>query len=273
VVKSLNQSCQLDTRRKRRGAELPSQQGSNKEPVSNNRMEGGALEPPINDKELFDDVDPVSSRVPIGCGATNESVDNKKPEERAVVNSIDNEEPPISALEDRLVVDSVDDEELVHNNEPVPSPVPVGQGSEVRADDEFVNNEELVYYAAGNSANDEDPPISHAFKEGLFVDSVNDEESVRNNEPVASLAPIGRASKERVDDDSVNDEELVDYELPVAPQDNEGSVASVERAVVNFVVNKELIDNEQASPGMFLWTCPSPFYLSLTNIAFSVFCR
>ncbi len=76
-----------------------------------------------------------------------------------------------------------------------------------------------------------------------------------------------------MDDDSVNNEELVDYELPVAPQDNEGSVASVERAVVNSIVNKELIDNEQASPGVFLWTCPSPCYLLLTNIAFSFFCR
>jgi hypothetical protein len=61
VVESLDQSCQPDTRRKRRGAELPSRQGSNKEPVSNNRIEGKALEPPINDKELFNDIDPVSS--------------------------------------------------------------------------------------------------------------------------------------------------------------------------------------------------------------------
>ncbi len=109
MVKYLNQSRQQDTRRKRRGAELPSQQGSSKEPVSNNRMEGEASKPPINDKELFDNVDPVSSQVPVGRGATKESVDNKKPEERVVVNSVDNEEPPVNrALEDRLVVDSVD---------------------------------------------------------------------------------------------------------------------------------------------------------------------
>ncbi len=143
----------------------------------------------------------------------------------------------------------------------------------MRADDDFVNDEELVDYAAGNSANDEDPPISRAFKKGSFVDSVDDEEPVRNDEPVASLAPVGRASEERADDDSVNDEELVDYEHPVAPQDNEGSVASVERAVVNSVVNEELVDNEQASPGVFSWTCPSPCYLSLTNVAFSFFRR
>jgi hypothetical protein len=99
----------------------------------------------------------------------------------------------------------------------------------VRADDDFVNDEELVDYAAGNSANDEDPPISRAFKEGLFVDSIDDEEPVLDDEPVASLAPVSRASEERADDDSVNNEELIDYELPVAPQDNEGSVASVER--------------------------------------------
>ncbi len=30
-----------------------------------------------------------------------------------------------------------------------------------------------------------------------------------------------------------------------------GSVASVERAVANSTVNKELVDNEQASPGVF----------------------
>ncbi len=70
-----------------------------------------------------------------------ESVDNNKPEERAVVNSVDNEELPINhSLEDRLVVDSVDNEELVRNNEPVPSPVPVSRGSKVRADNDFVNN-------------------------------------------------------------------------------------------------------------------------------------
>jgi hypothetical protein len=127
VVESLDQSRRLDTRRKRRGVELPSRQGSNKEPVSNNRMEGEALEPPINDKELFDDVDPVSSQVPIGRGATKESVDDKKQEEGVVINSVDSEEPPINcALEDRSVVDSVDDEELVHEDEPVPSPVPIG---------------------------------------------------------------------------------------------------------------------------------------------------
>ncbi len=272
MVESLDQLRKLDTRRKRRGAESPSRLGSNKEPVSKNRVEGEASEPPIDDEELFDDVDPVSSRVPVGCGATKESVDDKKPEERAVVNSIDNEEPPINhALEDRSVVDSVDNEELIRDDGPVTSAVPVGQGSKVRADDDFVNNEELVDYAAGNSVNDEDPPISHAFK--AFVDSVNDEEPVRDNEPVASLAPVGQASKERVDNDSVNDEELVDYELPVAPQDNNGSVASVERAIVNSVVNEELIDNEQASPGVFLWTFPSPCYLLLTNVAFLFFCR
>jgi hypothetical protein len=83
----------------------------------------------------------------IGRGATKESVDNKKPEERVVVNSVDNEEPPINcALEDRSVVDSVDNEELVRNDEPVSSPVPVGRGSKVRADDDFVNDEELVDY-------------------------------------------------------------------------------------------------------------------------------
>jgi hypothetical protein len=125
----------------------------------------------------------------------------------------------------------------------------------------------------GNSANDEDLPISRAFKDGLFVDSVDNEEPVRDDEPVASLAPIGQASKERAHNDSVNDEELVDYELPVAPQDNKGSVAFVERAVVNSVVNKELVDNEQASPGVFLWTCPSPCYLSLNNVAFLFFHR
>jgi hypothetical protein len=158
--------------------------------------------------------------------------------------AVDDEEPPINcASEDRSVVDFADDEELVCDDEPVPSPVPVGRGSEVRADDDFVNDEELVDYAAGNSVNDEDPPISRAFKEGSFVDSVDDEEPVRDDEPVASLAPVGRASEERADDDSVNDEELVDYELPVAPQDNEGSVASVERAVVNSVVKEELVDN------------------------------
>jgi hypothetical protein len=212
--------------------------------------------------------------LPIGRGATKESVNNEKPEERAVVNSIDDEEPPINhALEDRTVVDSVDNEELVRDDEPVPSPVPSGQGSEVRADNGFFNNLELVDYAAGNSANNEDLPISHAFKEGLFVDSINNEDPVRNDEPVASLEPVGQASKERVDDDSVNDEELVDYELPVAPQGNEGSVASVERAVVNSIVNKELVDNEQASPGVFLWTCPSPRDLSLTNVAFLFFRR
>ncbi len=90
MVKSLDQSRQLDTGRKRRGAESPLQRGSNKEPVSNNRMEGEASEPPIDDKELFDNVDPVSSRVPIGRGATEESVDSKKLEERAAVNSVDN---------------------------------------------------------------------------------------------------------------------------------------------------------------------------------------
>jgi hypothetical protein len=128
----------------------------------------------------------------VGRGAIKESVNNKKPEERAVINSVDDEEPPINrALEDRLVVDSVDDEELIHNDEPVPSSVPVGRGSEVRVDNDFVNNEELVDYVAGNSANNEDPPISLAFKEGLFVDSVDDEEPVRDNEPVASLAPVG----------------------------------------------------------------------------------
>ncbi len=155
-------------------------------------------------------------------------------------------------MKDRSVVDSVDNEELVHDNEPVPSPVPpIGRGSEVRTDDDFVNDEELVDYAAGNSANNEDPPISRVFKEGSFVDSVNDEEPVRDNEPVASLAPIGRASEERADDDSVKDEELVDYKLPVAPQDNKGSVASKERAVVNSIVNEELVNNEQASLGIF----------------------
>jgi hypothetical protein len=237
-------------------------------------MEGEASEPPIDDEELFNNVDPVSSQVPVGFGATKESVNDKKPEKRAVVNSVDDEEPPINrALEDRSVVDSVYDEELVHNDEPVPSPVPIGQGSKVRVDNDFVNNEELVNYAAGNSTNNEDPPISHAFKEGSFIDSVDDEEPVCDNEPVASLAPIGRAFEERADDDSVNNEELVDYKLPVAPQDNEGSVASVERAVVNSVVNKELVDNEQASPGIFSWTCPSPLYLSLTNVAFLFFCR
>jgi hypothetical protein len=201
-----------------------------------------------------------------------ESIDNKKPEERAVVNSVDDDEMPINhALEDWSVVDSVDNEELVHDDEPVPSPVPVGRGSEVWADDDFVNTEELVDYAAGNSANNEDPPISRAFKEGLFVDSIDDEEPVCNNESVASLAPIGQASEERADNDSVNNEELVDYKLPVAPQDNKGSVASVERAVVNSIVNKELVDNEQASPGVFLWTCPSPHYLLLTNVAFLLF--
>jgi hypothetical protein len=124
---------------------------------------------------------------------------------------------------------------------------------------------------AGNSANNEDPPISCAFKEGLFVDSANDEEPVRDDEPVASLAPVGQASKERADDDSVNDEELVDYELPDAPQDNEGSVASVERVVINSVVNKELVDIQQAGLGVFSWTCPSPHYLSLTNVVFFIF--
>jgi hypothetical protein len=90
-------------------------------------MEGGASESPIDDEELFNDIDPVSSRVLVGRGATKESVNNKKPEERAVVNSIDNEKPPINhALEDWLIVDSVDNEELIHNDEPVPSPVPVG---------------------------------------------------------------------------------------------------------------------------------------------------
>ncbi len=201
--------------------------------------------------------------MPIGRGATKESIDNEL-EERAVVNSVDNEEPPINrALEDRSVVDSVDNEKLVRDNEPVPSPVPIGQGSEVRADDDFVNSEDPIDYAAGNSANDEDPPISHAFKEGLFVNSIDDEEPVRDNEPVA----FRPSYEERADDDSFNDEELVDYELPVAPQDNEGSVASVERAVVNFVVNKELVNNELVSPGVFSWTCPSPCYLSLTNVA------
>jgi hypothetical protein len=132
-------------RRKRRGAELPSRRGSNKEPVSNNRMEGEASELPINDKKLFDNVDPVSLQVLIGRGATKESVDNKMPEERVVVNSVDNEEPPINcALEDSLVVDSVDDEELVRDNEPVPSPVPVGRSSKVRADNDFVNDESLL---------------------------------------------------------------------------------------------------------------------------------
>jgi hypothetical protein len=107
-------------------------------------MEGEASESPIDDKELFDDVDPVSSRVLVGRGATKESVNNKMPEKRVVVNSVDDEEPPINrALEDRSVVDSVDDE-LVRNNEPVPSPVPIGQVSEVRRDDDFVNDEELV---------------------------------------------------------------------------------------------------------------------------------
>ena len=192
VVKPLNQSRQPDTRRKRRGAELPLQRGSNKEPVSNNRMEGEASELPIDDKELFDNVNPVSLQVLIGRGATKESVDNKMPEERVVVNSVDNEEPPINcALEDSLVVDSVDDEELVRDNEPVPSPVPVGQSSKVRVDDDFDNDEELVDYAAGNSTNNEDLPISHAFKEGSFVDSVDNEEPVRDDEPVASLAPVG----------------------------------------------------------------------------------
>ncbi len=76
-----------------------------------------------------------------------------------------------------------------------------------------------------------------------------------------------------MDDDSVNNEELVDYKLPIAPQDNKGSVASKERVVINSIVNKELIDNEQASLGFFLWTCPSPRYLSLTKIVFSFFCR
>ncbi len=52
----------------------------------------------------------------------------------------------------------------------------------------------------------------------------------------------------------------MDYELPVAPQDNEGSVAFVERAVVNSVVNEELVDNEQASPDVFSWD------LSLTSL-------
>jgi hypothetical protein len=138
-------------------------------------MEGGASEPPIDDKELFDDVDPVSLRVPVGHGATKESVNNKKPEERAVINSRDNEELPINrASKDRLVVDFVDNEELICNDEPVLSPVPVNQGSKVRADDDFVNDEELVDYAAGNSANNEDPPISSAFKKGLFVDSIDD---------------------------------------------------------------------------------------------------
>ena len=104
-------------------------------------MEGEASESPIDDKELFDDVDPVSSRVLVGRGATKESVNNKMPEKRVVVNSVDDEEPPINrALEDRLVVDSVDNEELVGDNEPVPLPVPVSQGSEVRADNDFVNN-------------------------------------------------------------------------------------------------------------------------------------
>jgi hypothetical protein len=71
-------------------------------------MEGEASEPPIDDEELFDDVDPVSSRVPVGRGATEESVNNEKPEERAVVNSVDDEGPPINrASEDRSVVDSV----------------------------------------------------------------------------------------------------------------------------------------------------------------------
>jgi hypothetical protein len=143
----------------------------------------------------------------------------------------------------------------------------------VRADDDFVNYEELVDYADGNSANNEDPPISCAFKERPFIDSINDEEPVRDNEPVASLVPISQASKERGDNDSVNNEELIDYELPVALQDNKGSVASVEKAVVNSIVNEELVDHEQASPGFFLWTCPSPCYLSLTNIGFLFFCR
>ncbi len=59
--------------------------------------------------------------MPVGRGATEESVNDKKPEERAVVNSVDDEEPPINhALEDRLVVDSVDDDELVSDDEPVP---------------------------------------------------------------------------------------------------------------------------------------------------------
>ncbi len=115
----------------------------------------------------------------VGRGATKESVDDEKPE-------------PISrASEDRLVVDSVDNEELVRDDEPVPSPVPVIPGFEVRADDDFVNNEGLVDYAAGNFTNNEDLPISCAFKEGLFVESVNDEELIHNNEPVASLAPVG----------------------------------------------------------------------------------
>jgi hypothetical protein len=122
-----------------------------------------------------------------------------------------------------------------------------------------------------NSANDEDPPISHAFKEGSFVYSIDDEEPVHDDEPVASLAPVGRASKERADDDSVNDEELVDYELPVAPQDNEGSVASMERAVINSIVNEELVDNEQASLGIVSWSSTSPHYLLLTNVAFLFF--
>jgi hypothetical protein len=133
-------------------------------------MEGEASEPPIDDEELFNDVDPLSSQVPVGCGATKESVNNKKPEERAVVNSVDNEESPINcASEDRSVVDSVDNEELVRDDEPVPLPVPVGQGSKVRADDDFVNDEELVDYPAGNSANNEDSPISRAFKEGSLL--------------------------------------------------------------------------------------------------------
>jgi hypothetical protein len=212
--------------------------------------------------------------VPVGHGATEESVHDKKPEKRVVVNSIEDEKLPINcALEDRSVVESVDDEELVHDDEPVPSPVPIGQGSEVRADDDFVNDEELVDYAAGNSANNEDPPISRAFKDWLFVDSIDDEEPFRNDEPVASLAPVSQASEERADDDSVNNEELVDYELSVAPQDNKGSVASVERAVNNSIVNEELVDNEQASPGIFSCTCPSPCYLLSINIVFLFFCR
>ncbi len=172
-----------------------------------------------------------------------------------------------------MVADSVDDEELVRDDEPVPSREPVGRGSKVRADNDFVNDEELVDYAAGNSANDKDPPISCAFKDGLFVDSVDNEEPVCDDEPVASLAPVGRGYEERADNDSVNNEEFVDYELPVASPDNEGSVASMERAVINSVVNEELVDNEQVSLGIFLWTCHSPHYLLLTNVAFLFFCR